>query len=692
MDMSEIYRAIRVGLKPLAAVPPLRLSQWAAEHFYLSSESSYVEQRWTAFPYQISIMDAISDDEIEEVVLFKSARTGYTKMILAAMGYFAQHKRRNQGVWQPTDDDSDDFCKTELEPMLRDVPIIASVFPGFMEKSKENTLKQKKFLGSILHLRGGKAAKNYRRLSIDTAFIDEVDGFDTDVEKEGSPIKLVYKRVEGATFPKLVIGSTGKIKGLSMIEARFNEAALRFFRRVPCTSCGVMIALQWGGKDKPHGFKWYNDDPNTVGHVCPHCGGVMTQAEYLAIAKQGRWIAQDGTWIDEATNTYRDADGNPVPKPKHVGFHVWTAYSEMTTWAKIVTEFMSAMNKAAAGDVSELKAFVNTTLGETWEEKGERADEHVLRERAEPYRLRVVPRGGLVLVAGVDVQDDRFEIVIWAFGRGEEMWAVDYTVIDANPADPGDWDKLDAHLCMVFPHEGGGHIGITAAAIDTGGHFTHEVYNFCRIRTARRIYAVKGENLEGQPVKGRASKVDVNDRGKVVRKGVKLWYVGTDTAKDLLLGRIGVQRPGPGYVHFSKDLQLEFYHQLTAEQRIKVKTSSGERYRWVKTRARNEVLDCTVYAIFASHMLDLHRYTERQWSALQEKVCPAISDMFAAVEVASTEAPTSNADMPQPAPVSEEVPQPVPQRAPQPAVTRESQSAVVVNGRLSLAALRRNRT
>ena len=684
MDMSEIHKAVRKGLKAFEAVEPMRLSEWAARHFYLSAESSYVEGRWEAFWFQPAIMDAISDDDIEEVDVMKSARVGYTKIILAAIGYTAQHKRRNQAVWQPTDDDRDEFCQTEVEPMLRDVPIMASVFRGAKANAKGNSMKQKKFMGSTCHMRGGKAAKNYRRISIDTGFVDEIDGFDPDVEQEGSPVKLAGKRVEGATFPKLVIGSTPKIKGMSLIEARVEQAQLRFRPHVPCTHCGEQILIQWGGKDKPYGFKWYGNDPETVGHVCPHCAGVMTQADYLEASKRGRWIAQDGTWIDP-DNHYRGRDGNVVPKPKHVAFHgLWTAYSQMTSWVKIVREWLSAVEKLAAGDPSEVKAFINTTLGESYEEKGEKADEHALLARATDWPLRVVPRGGLVLASGVDVQDDRFEVVTWAFGRKEEMWPIDYTVIDANPADSRDWDRLDTHLKMTFPHAAGGQLAIRAAAVDTGGHFTHEAYNFCRQRTSRRIYAVKGETRDGQPIKGRAAKVDVNDRGKVIKAGVKLWHVGTDTAKDLLLGRLGVAEPGPGYVHFSKELPNEFFHQLTAEQRIKVRTSQGEKFRWVKTRPRNEVLDCTVYALFAAQMLDLHRYTDRQWDILEAKVVPAMMDMFAmpmqamalpdpspaSMQLAVPAGPAPPASLPAP-------PQPIP--------------AKVMGGGVSLSGTRRGR-
>jgi phage terminase large subunit GpA-like protein len=627
MDLLEIRRAIRSGLRPLEAVAPLRLSQWAEQHFYLSAESSYVEQRWIAYPYQRAIMDCISNDDVEEVVFRKSARVGYTKMALAAIAYFVEHKRRNQAVWQPTDEDSDEFVKTELEPMLRDVPAMQLVFPSFMHKHKHNTLRQKIFLGAMLHMRGGKAAKNYRRLSVSVAYLDEIDGFDLDVEGEGDPVALARKRIEGATYPKLVLGSTPKIKGFSLVEAREAQAELRFRYLVPCPHCATPQPLRWGGADKPFGFKWTAGDAESVAHLCETCQAMFSQADYLAVWDQGRHVAQDGTWIDQ-DGRFRTADGALRTPPRSVAFHVWTAYSPQVSWPELVREFLAANAKAASGDKAGLKAFVNTTLGEAWEEEVERADQHELKRRAEGYALRVVPRGGLVLVAGVDVQDDRFEIVVWALGRGEEMWPIDYAVLSANPADDRDWEKLDAYLLTRFPCATGGRLGIEAVAVDTGGHFTHQAYNFARLRPSRRIFAVKGETRQGMPVKGRSSFQDVNWRGKVIKSGVKLWHVGTDTAKDLLHGRLKVSVPGPGYVHFAKALPDEFFDQITAEARMLQKTSQGERYRWVATRSRNEVLDCTVYAIFAAHMLDLHRYTDRMWQKLESAVAPPTADMF----------------------------------------------------------------
>lgn len=625
---SEIQRAIRAGFEPLAVEPPVSLSKWAAKHFYLSPESSQKAERWEAWPFQPGIMDAMSHDAIEEVDVMKSARVGYTKMLLACIAYDAHHKRRNQAIWQPTDDDAASFTKTELEPMLRDVACMQKVFPAFLAKNKDNTLQHKKFLGSILHMLGGKAAKNYRRITIASAKLDEIDGFDRQIERSADPVTLARKRLEGATFKKLIVGTTPRVKGESHIEGRDIVAQARMRYQVECKHCGVEHPISWGGKDKAYGFKWDNRDPDTVRHHCPHCLQPCSQADYLAAWGAGAWVSECGSWRYGQDGTWRDAAGLPCRPPRHVSFRVWTAYSPQVSWAEIVREFLEAMVKRRAGDKGPLQGFVNETLGETWEDDdAERIETHELRKRAEDYRLRTVPQGGLVLVAGIDVQDNRFEVVVWAIGRDEEMWVVDYCVIPANPADEREWEeKLDPYLETTFPHASGQRLRIEGAAIDMMGHFTHQGYNYCRQRERRKVFAVRGDNMPGKPIGGRATYQDVNYRGKTIKRGVKLWYVGTDTAKDLMYGRLKVTQPGAGCVHFSVDLPDEFFAGLTAESRVPVRTSTGYVTRWVNVdRKRNEPLDCTVYALFVTHRLALHTYTDKAWARLEGALAP---DLF----------------------------------------------------------------
>ncbi|MDB5965176.1 MAG: terminase [Polaromonas sp.] len=661
--LRAVLSAVAAGLSPLRTVPPERLSVWAAREFFLSAEASHTRGQWVAYPFQPGWMDAFSNDDIEEVTVRKAKRVGYTKTLLAFIAYNAAHRRRKQALWQPTDDDRDSFVKSEVDPMLRDVRALRDV----LVSGKEDTMKLKSFFGSVLHILGGKAARAYRRITVAVSMLDEADGFDHKIEKSSDPITLARGRLEGAPFPKLVAGSTPRVKGISHIEYREEHADASMRYQVVCPHCGVQHPLIWGGKKVAHGFKWDGADPSTARHVCPHCLESITQAVYLKIWEKGaEWVSLCGNYRYGHDGVWRDAMGEQRMPPRHVAFHIWTAYSPQRSWEDIVREFIEASTKAKAGDTAPLEGFVNETLGELWEETFEKADQHALAARAEAYATRTVPMGGLVLCSGLDVQDNRFEIVTWAIGKGEESWVVDYTVIPANPADERDWDKIDAYLDTIFPHASGQALKIEAMAVDTGGHFTHQAYNFCRLRERRRVFAVRGDPMPSKMVKGKATIQDVNYRGKVLKRGVKLWYVGTDTAKDLIYGRLLVTQPGPGYVHFSKDLPDEFYKQLTAESRVPQKTSRGLEYKWVNVkRARNEALDCTVYAIFCTHQLGLHMYTDRMWQKLEDAVQPANSDLFAQPSPVQASAHKAEPATQQPAVPAVEVQAPARQRAPQ---------------------------
>lgn len=646
MDLSEVFHfdpanladPLAKGLEAFAVPEPLTLDEWARQHFYLSAESSYVEQGWTPWPFQRAIMACMSNDDIREVDLMKSARVGYTKMLLADIGYTAHHRRRNQIIWQPTDDDAIEFVKTELEPMLRDVGVMQDVFPAYLSRHKDNTLQAKKFLGSIAHVKGGKAAKNYRRISADTARLDELDAFDGDIEKEGDPVTLANKRVEGATFPKLICGSTPKLKGFSLIESRCLLADQQFRYHIPCPHCVEYHPITWGGKGESHGFKWQTredgiPDPDTVRHLCPHCAVLIDQGDYLAQWDKGRYQADDGTTLD-AAGIFRNAAGAIIQPPAHVAFvDVWTAYSPAASWPTIVREFLAAHAKAQEGDPSKLKAFWNTTLGRTWEGDIEKTDADELKARAEPFPLRLVPRGCLLLLAGVDTQDNRLEVQVWGYGRGSEMWTIDSQVFFGNPSEDQVWLDLEEFLFETqYRHVSGQQIKIHASAIDTGGHHTQAVYDFCHRHKGRRVYAVKGRSGSEKHIKDGAGQVDIDWRGRRKKRGVILWHVGTNHAKDLIHARLEITKPGPGYIHLSNELSDEWFRQLVGEARATQRTVTGSMSRWTALRKRVEVLDCTVYATWLEYHLELNRKPERYWDELESRIHPVIVDMFDADE------------------------------------------------------------
>ncbi len=629
-----IKAAVRLGLDSLRAEPPQRLGDWARENFKLAGESSHQKGDWVAWAFQVGILDFMSDDRIEELDVMKAKRVGYTKMLVANIAYNIAHRRRKQALWQPTDDDRDSFVKSEIDPVLDPLTGVQAINRARRKGSTgAETIKYKPFRDSALHLLGGKAARAYRRITVAWAGLDEISKFDRTIEKSGPPRGLARGRLEGAPYPKLVCGSTPLLKGLCHIEDAVEEAEGLVRFHIDCPRCGADHPLLWGGKKIPHGFKWERGKPHTVRHVCPHCQEAITQADYLPGG-----IPLSGTWVCERTGKrygrdriWRDSHGNPCRPPRTLGVHVWTAYSPQRAWSDIVREFEDALVALEKGDIGPMQLFVNETLGETWELAGERTDEHALQSRAEPYKLCTVPKGCLLLTAGVDVQRQRWEITVYGWGRGMESWVIDVIVIEGNPAVDEEWEAVTQQLQRRYQQDWhGGSLGISATSIDSSDQ-TQAVYNWVakNQHILPQLRAIKGDGNEATPILGPSSLQEVNWRGKRQPRGIKLWRVGVDNAKDLLLGQLSIETPGPGYVHFSEDLPREFYEQLTAEQRVLGKVNGRDAYKWIKRRPRNEQLDNRNYALHAAMGLGLHKYTEPQWLRLEAAVQPP-RDLFSA--------------------------------------------------------------
>lgn len=593
-QIKELGAAIRAGLLPLYRPAPQTPVEWADENFYLSSESSYQEGRWETLPFQRAILNSMGNDEIRTVNVIKSARIGYSKMLLAAAAYQIEHKRRNILMLLPTDGAAQGFMKAHVETMIRDVPSIRDLAPWYGTKHRDNTLDTKRFSHSKqLWCLGGAAAKNYREKSVDTIIYDELAAFDPDVEKEGSPTFLGDKRIEGSTFPKSIRGSTPKTRGTCQMEAAASESPHLFRLHVPCPHCGGMQHLKWGGKDCAFGIKWDPSRPQDAWYLCEHAACVIQQHEMQEQHAKGRWICdKTASWTVDGFD-FSDQDGQPIPTPESVTWFVWTAYSPFTTWGRIVLDFLKAKD-----DISKLKTFTNTTLGETWEDDvGEKVDWEVLYGRREVYPQ--VPAWVAGLFGGVDTQDDRIEGRIWGYGPGEESCLVHRFILHGDPASDELRRKVGLELHRQFTREDGLVMRVERWCWDSGGHYTDEVYAESRKHGVHWVIPIKGANIYGKPIAS-------FPRSRSKTSKVYLTEVGTDNAKELIYSRLRLQpQPGirvPGCMHLPADDELcgeDELKQLTAETKV-LKIVSGQRVsRWDAKGKRNEALDCCVYALAA---------------------------------------------------------------------------------------------
>ncbi len=602
-QLDNLRQSLKKGLSVFFSTPPQRLSQWADREFYLSAESSYTEGNWACYPWQVAILDCMANDDIETLVMRKSTRVGYTKMVLAYMAYTAKERRRSQVHFSPTDDDRDIFVKAELNPMLRDVKPMAEVFPWEGKRHSNNTLMQKVMLGSIMHLRSGTSGTGYRALTVDSAVLDEVDAFPRDVDNEGDPKKLAYQRISGSVHKKQILGSTPKIKFESLIDDYAEECSRDFRYYVPCRSkdCGQLFVMSWDRFLFDSALIKRKKETTSASHVkvaCPVCGETMTQAQYLRVWHKGRWVdTEEEVYIDSDSDFRLMEDDKKVRPPGSLAFHIWTAYAPLETWAKIAQDSV-----AAKGDTSKTKTFINTTLGTSFENKDEQRSPDIILARREAYRAEV-PLEGIYLTAGIDTQDDRFEMYVhaWSGDNPDENWHIDCVVIEGDPELKETQTLLDKALQQTYLHESGVRLPISAAAVDTGGHRMNAVYRFCYGKESRKVYAIKGLGGEVQEV-GKRSKQNVDSR---TQHKITLHFLGVDSIKQKLFDQLATEVPGPNYQHIPLNNPFygpEFATQLCGEAK-RTKTVKGlARVSFVPIRQRVEALDCWVYSYGAFKM------------------------------------------------------------------------------------------
>tara|TARA_Y100000004_G_scaffold49324_1_gene54337 strand:+ start:674 stop:2542 length:1869 start_codon:yes stop_codon:yes gene_type:complete len=572
----------------LSFKPPkkLSLSQWADNFAYLSAESSAEGGRWRTLPYQKGIMDAITDPNVEQVTVMKSARVGYSKILNHIIAYHIHQDPCPIMVCQPTIEDCQGYSKEEIAPMLRDTPCLHGLVSDPKSKDGNNTLLQKNFPGGTLSLVGSNSARGFRRVSRRIVLFDEVDGYSASAGTEGDQIKLGIRRTEYYWNRKIVAGSTPTIKDFSRIERLFLQTnQMRYY--VPCPECNHMQYLKWSN------MKWRDNDPDTVAYACEDCGCLIPHSKK-------RWMVERGEW--RAT-----APGNP----KHVGFHIWAAYSYSpnASWSNLVEEFLQSKD-----DPEQLKTWINTILGDVWEDQyASKVGAEGLMERAslETYNQGTPPSSVLSLCLGCDVQDDRLSMSLWGIGRNEEMYLIDRKVIYGSPSRADLWKQMDEVLMSEYTNEDGKKMKIDSAAIDTGGHFTQEVYQYVRERTQLGLIGVKGMGQKGKPPIGKPSKVDINFSGKALKRGVQLFPVGVDVIKSTLHNKLKDAEPGEGYIHFYPTITHDYFEELTAERQVlRYKHGYQERIWVKKSNARNEALDEMVYAYAAWQRL-LQKYDRR---------------------------------------------------------------------------------
>lgn len=695
----------------IAPDPDLTVSQWADEFRVLSTKASAEAGQWATSrtPYLGEIMDCLTPSHpMTDGALQAGTQLGKSEALYNWIGYIIDRTPAPAMLVNPTTDLAKRISKQRIAALIHDTPVLRGKVSDPKSRSAGNTTLLKEFPGGLLVIVGANSGPALRSMPVRYLLCDEIDAYPVDVDGEGDPVEAAMKRTD--TFgarAKRMFTSTPKLAGSSNIDRlRKQGSGARYY--VPCPHCAHEQYLRWGQ------MRWdmyqrremtcaecgavseiardadgeamcqhcdtfapvtddtarmvATDEVERAWYQCEACGEEIGEHHKPQMLERGRWIhANAGPCA-----VLEDADPHPwalwawIGKqvrrvlPRYVrplSWHLPALYSPIGwfSWRQAAEKFLRASKGGVDDATGEplMQVFYNTVLGEVFEAGGERPDEKLLRERAEAYRPGQVPRECLMLVGFVDVQGDRLEAVCMGFGRDAHRWVIDHQRIYGNTLDlgaEGPWAKLTDWRKTAYAHAGGTTLRMWTVGIDSG-YQAHTVYAYAATYRHEEVFATKGVSEPGKPIIGLPKWMDINHRGKQIKRGAQLWPIGTDTAKDLVY-RALAQEDGYGTFHFPSTLPDEFYDQLTAE-RLKRRRLNGRDVRSFELPhgKRNEILDCVVGCLAAAERAGVKRIN---WDALEQKINPQQRDLFAPA-AATTEA--DEAAPPPTAPGPEAVPE-----------------------------------
>jgi phage terminase large subunit GpA-like protein len=609
----------------------MTVSEWAGSERYVSEDSGSPRPgKWSndLVPFAVPMMDACGlDHPARKVVIKGSAQVVKSEVGLNAVAHAICQHPSPILVLLPSLEEMRKYNRYKLQPLIDSTPAVGSrVLHAVSRDETGSTMFAKRFRGGFVQVANANSPKALQMISARLRIYEEVSGYALDVGGRGAPTTQADARSKAwqGRGEKVVYISTPGTEGRCRISEEY-DASDRQRLYAPCPHCGHYQVLRFenmrpGPGERAEGA-WFKCVANGCVIEGGAQAGMIAGAEFVRAypAREGEEPVP-GHFPPEELERWlaRDAGG------REPGFHVWQAYSPFVTWESTMREFLDAR-----GDPIRLKAFWQQALGEAWREAGEAVEPDALLNKREPYRRGVVPARGVVLVAAADVQRDRIECDLWAFGPNRERWAVEHHEMPGRPDQDAPWAALDEVLARPVEHESGAWLTIERLAVDTGdGRYTNDVYRWARQhRMGRVVMPIKGVPTynPSRPVDG-PTYVEVTVGGRKLKRGVRLWKVAVDTFKSPLGRLLLLPRPTPeelaagapfpaGYVHVPEGMPDEWVRQLASERLVdRVNKATGRvRREWVKVRARNEAWDMAVYASAAAFEMGVDRWTPARW-------------------------------------------------------------------------------
>lgn len=590
-DLLNLNKTVKKSVANFKPPEQLTVTEWADKYRRLSSENSAEAGRWrtSRTPYLEEIMNAFTDPRVHRIVVGSSSQIGKTEVEMNMLGYAIDIDPGPIMFVHPTDKTAQDFSKRRLAPMIRDTARLRKKVAAAKGRDSSNTVLKKSYPGGMLTITGSNSASDLASVPARYVFGDERDRWATDAGGEGDPWGLVEARTTTFYNYKMVEVSTPTKKGASNIEASF-ELGTKEYWSVACPMCGEYNYIEFDHIL----FNYRNEKQNGKNHYivesaeysCPHCGGISSEQEVKKA--QHKWIAKNPEAIKNGVRS----------------FWINAFSSPWMGWKKLVLRFLEAKDNP-----EKLQTVFNTLFGQLWEDRGELQSEDEMLNRREDYGAELHEKV-LCLTMGVDTQDNRLEYEVVGHGLYGETYGIEKGFIMGKPDSGSEvWRRLDGVIDKVYTFADGVGMKVSVTFIDSGGHYTQEVYEYCKSRQAKKVFACKGKGGDGIPFVGIPSKIKIKIEGRKPATGW-LYVLGVDAGKERIMSSIKVQEPGANYCHFPKDEEkgydLNFFNGLLSEKMVLSRTKSGNRWTWEKLpgHQRNEALDCRNYAMAAFRALN----------------------------------------------------------------------------------------
>jgi phage terminase large subunit GpA-like protein len=608
----------------------------------LSSKQSGERGRWRTSrnPILREIMDCLSaTSPVREIVVMKSSQVGVTEAMINKIGYNIDHAPCPTMVLMPTLESRDSWKVQKLNPLLMETEAVRAVLGGIRSRDAANSKDVIDFPGGMLFLAGGNSPNSYAQKSVKDMMMDDLDRFPGEVGEEGDPVALARGRCKAFPRYKLMLVSTPTIKESSLIEREYRLSDQRRYH-VHCPACGEAQPLRW------ENLKWeqVNKPPQAAWYECGACGHEIAEHHKPTMLAGGQWVPEH-------------------PEGMRRGYHVSALYAPNglgPSWLALATQFIEAK-----GDPGTLKTFINTNLGETWEDQTSALKTNEMEKRMElEHDLMQIPPGVVALTAFIDTQDTWLDCHLLGWHAGGYR-LIDWHQIQGDTARTEPWNEAAAWLNTVRTNAWGKPVRIHAAGVDSRGHRGQQVREFVQRRDLRvKVYACQGSTSRlGRAIASSPSYPDKDKRGKTIKGGYAVWNIGTEFCKDYLYGHLVADGALPvedRRYRFPAGLPTDYFDGLLSEvynpETKRYEQKKGARYK------RNEPLDGLVgaWAIGQHKEINIGRYRNGKpdagWWARQAAVLEAgqPGDQFAAAGK-MIEAPPSQpaASVPAPHPKTE---------------------------------------